>query len=84
MRPIRRPLQEPSKTDLSSDPDPGRKKDLDPAKDPLFKLDLDPVKIRSDPVPNKNLVVFKRNMCTLPKNNDLKLVKKDKICTDMS
>ena len=37
--------------DLSSAPDPVRKKDLDPAKDPLFKMDLYLVKIRSDPPP---------------------------------
>ena len=56
---ISRPTQDPSQTDLSSDPDPRRKwsrskekNDLDPAKDLLLKLDLDPVKIRSDPVSN--------------------------------
>ena len=74
-----RPLQDPSKMDLSSDSDPGRKNDLDaakfplsksdldPAKFPLLKSDLDPVKIRSDPVSNKNWVVFMRKMCTLLK-----------------
>ena len=53
-----RPLQDTSKTDLSSDPDPGRKKELDPVKDPLFRMDLDPVKIRSDLVSIQYLIVL--------------------------
>ena len=49
MRGTTRPLQDPLKMDLSSDPDPGRKTDPDLTKDPLLKMDLDPIKIRSDP-----------------------------------
>ena len=45
-------LHDRAKTDLSSDPDPGRNKDQDPVKDPIFKLDLNPVKIRSNPASN--------------------------------
>ena len=49
-RVINRPLQDPLKQDLSSDPDPALKEDLDSAKYILEKMDLDPG-LKMAPVP---------------------------------